>query len=47
VDQIEAAAAFTGEEPRLTERAVDLAAKAYFLITARSLMERGTMEREP
>ena len=47
VDQIEAAAAFTGEEPRLTEKAVDLAAKAYFLITARSVMERGTMEREP
>jgi predicted ATPase with chaperone activity len=46
VDQIEAASAFTGEEPRLTERAVDLAARAYFLITARSEMERGTMESE-
>jgi predicted ATPase with chaperone activity len=44
VDQIEAASAFTGEEPRLTERAVDLAAKAYFLITARSQMERQAME---
>ncbi len=46
VDQIEAASAFTGEEPRLTEESVDLAAKAYFLITARSIMERGTTETE-
>jgi predicted ATPase with chaperone activity len=47
VDQIEAASAFNGEEPRLTEKAVALAAKAYFLITARTQMERETMEREP
>ena len=47
VDQIEAASAFNGEKPRLTERAVDLAAKAYFLITARSQMERETLECEP
>jgi len=46
LDQIEAASAFTGEEPRLTERAVDLAAKAYFLTTARSQMERATTEGE-
>jgi predicted ATPase with chaperone activity len=42
VDQIEAAAAFTGEAPALTERSVDLAARAYFLITSRSEMERET-----
>jgi hypothetical protein len=46
VDQIAAASAFNGEEPRLTEKAVELAAKAYFLITARSQMERETLERE-
>jgi predicted ATPase with chaperone activity len=44
IDQIEAASAFTGEPPTLSEKAVDLAAKAYFLITARSVMERATME---
>lgn len=44
VDQIEAASAFTGEEPRLTEDAVDLAAKAYFLITERPHMEREMTE---
>ena len=44
VDQVEAASAFTGEEPRLTEESVDLAAKAYFLITARAVMERETTE---
>jgi predicted ATPase with chaperone activity len=47
VDQIEAASAFNGEEPRLTEEAVELAAKAYFLITARTQMERETLESEP
>jgi predicted ATPase with chaperone activity len=44
VDQIEAASAFNGEEPRLTEQAVELAAKAYFLITARSQMARGPVD---
>jgi len=46
VDQIEAAAAFTGEPPSLSERSVDLAAKAYFLITSRSEMERDTTTEE-
>jgi predicted ATPase with chaperone activity len=46
VDQVEAASAFTGEEPRLTEAAVDLAAKAYFMITARAEMEHATEEMQ-
>jgi predicted ATPase with chaperone activity len=46
VDQIEATSAFTGQAPELTERAVDLAAKSYFLITAGSQMGRATTEIE-
>jgi len=44
IDQIEAASSFTGEPPTLTERSVDRAARAYFLITSRSQVERETME---
>ena len=47
VDHIEAASAFAGKEPRLTAEAVDLAAKSYFIITARSQTERATVGREP
>ena len=46
LDQIEAAAVFTGVEPRLTTEAIDLAAKSYFMITARSRAERATVGRE-
>lgn len=46
LDQIEAASAFAGGEPRLTGRAVDLAAKSHFMITARDQVERATQERE-
>lgn len=46
LDQIEAASAYAGEEPRLTKRAVDLAAKSYFMITARSQLESESVGRE-
>ncbi|NNF13732.1 MAG: ATP-binding protein [Gemmatimonadetes bacterium] len=46
LDQIEAAAAFAGKEPELTRRAVDLAAKSHFMITAREQAERARVEKE-
>jgi len=46
VEHIEAASAFTGEEPRLTKHAVDLAARAYFMVTEAARMEAATMETE-
>lgn len=46
LDQIGAASAFAGVEPELTERAVDLAAKSYFMITARTQAERATVEKQ-
>lgn len=46
LDQIEAAAAFAGTKPQLTPRAVDLAAKSHFMITARKQAMRATVERE-
>ena len=47
VDHVEAAAIFAGDEPRLTRKAVDLAAMSYFLIMARQKTEQAVAERQP